>query len=174
LVFSFCAKKSRIKVVINPRNEGKRTILNFFIPRKFLRKTSQRSSKIAFISQFATELCFLTYFTDLGAQVKMSKTVFINPIISVNVYDNPSFCSELIVFFKGREHPWLTMKASSIMNGGFGVFAARSFVKNEFVMCYLGVLDFEPQDVTYTFKNINAVPELPRGELKEDVRIFTA
>jgi hypothetical protein len=67
---------------------------------------------------------FLTYFTDLNARVKISKTVSINPIISANVYDNPSFCSELVVFFNGREHPWLTMKASSIMNGGFGVFAA--------------------------------------------------
>jgi hypothetical protein len=60
------------------------------------------------------------------------------------------------------------MKASSIMNGGFGVFAARSFEKDEFVMCYLGVFDLEPQDVTYTFKKINAAPELPSGELKED------
>jgi hypothetical protein len=105
---------------------------------------------------------------DLSAQVKIFKTVSINPIISLNFYDNPSFCSELVVSFKGREHPWLTMKASSIKNGGFGVFAARSFVEGEFVMCYLGVLDLEPHDVTYTFKKINAAPELPRGELKED------
>jgi SET domain-containing protein len=60
------------------------------------------------------------------------------------------------------------MKASSIKNSGFGVFAARSFEKDEFVTCYLGVLDLEPQDVTYTFKKINAAPELPSGELKED------
>jgi hypothetical protein len=86
----------------------------------------------------------------------------------VNVYDNPSFCSELVVFFKEREHPWLTMKVSSIKNGGFGVFAAHSFVKDEFVTCYLGVLDLEPQDVTYTFNKISAAPELPSGELKED------
>jgi hypothetical protein len=86
----------------------------------------------------------------------------------MNVYDNPSFCSELIVSFKGREHLWLTMKASTIKYGGFGVFAAHSFVESEFVTCYLDVLDLEPQDVTYTFKKINAAPELPRGELKED------
>jgi hypothetical protein len=60
------------------------------------------------------------------------------------------------------------MKVSSIMNGGFGVFAACSFEKDEFVMCYLDVLDLEPQDVTYTFKKINAAPEPPSGELKED------
>jgi hypothetical protein len=47
-------------------------------------------------------------------------------------------------------------------------FAAHSFEKDEFVTCYLGVLDLEPQDVTYTFKKINAAPELPSGELKED------
>ncbi len=60
------------------------------------------------------------------------------------------------------------MKASSIRNGGFGVFAAHSFEEDKFVTCYLGVLDLEKQEVTYTFKNINAVPELPSGELKED------
>jgi hypothetical protein len=57
---------------------------------------------------------------------------------------------------------------SSITNGGFGVFVARSFVKNEFATCYLGVLDLEPQDVTYTFKKINAAPAISSGELKED------
>jgi hypothetical protein len=56
--------------------------------------------KVAFISLFATKLCFLTYFTDLSARVKISKPVYINPVISANVYDNPSFCSELVVFFK--------------------------------------------------------------------------
>jgi len=136
--------------------------------KKFCGKDLNIHQKIAFISQFATELCFPTYFTDLGAQVKIYKTLYINPVISVNVYDNPSFCSELIVSFKGEEHPWLTMKASTIKNGGFGVFAARSFAEGEFVTCYLGVLDLEPQDVTYTFKKINAAPELPQGEIKED------
>jgi hypothetical protein len=136
--------------------------------KKFCGEDLDVHQKIAFISQFATKLCFLTYFMDLSAQVKIFKTVSINPVISMNVYDNPSFCSNLIVSFKGREHLWLTMKASTIKNGGFDVFAARSFVQGEFVTCYLGVLDLEPQDVSYTFKKINAALELPRGELKED------
>jgi hypothetical protein len=104
----------------------------------------------------------------VNQQVKIFKRVLIGTIISLNVYNNPSFSSKLVVFFKGSEHPWLTMKMSSIMNGGFGVFAARSFAENEFVTCYLGVLDSEPQDVTYTFKKINAAPALSSGKLKED------
>jgi hypothetical protein len=129
LIFSFCGKISRLKVVINPRNEGNALFEIFSSLKKFCGEDLNVHQKIAFISQLATELCFLTYFTDLNARVKIYKSVSINPVISMNVYDNPSFCSELIVSFKGREHPWLTMKASSIMNGGFGVFAARSFVK---------------------------------------------
>jgi hypothetical protein len=134
----------------------------------FCGKCLKVDEKIAFIRQFATELCNPIYFTDLSTRVKISKSVSINPVISVNVYNNPTFFSELVVFFKEREDPWLTMKVSSIMNGVFGVFAARSFEKDEFVTCYLGVLDLEPQDVTYTFKKINAAPELPSGELMED------
>ena len=110
---------------------------------------------------------------DLSAQVKIYKSISINPVISMNVYNNPSFHSKLVVSFKGKEHPWLTMKASTIKNGGFGVFAARSFVEGEFVMCYLGVLDSEPQDVTYTFKKINAAPALSRGELRKIIGLGT-
>jgi hypothetical protein len=62
----------------------------------FCRKEHNVHEKVAFISQFATELCFSTYFTDLSARVKIYKSVSINPVISMNVYDNPSFCSELI------------------------------------------------------------------------------
>ena len=71
--------------------------------KKFCGEDLDVHKKIAFISQFATELCFPTYFTDLSAQVKIYKSISINPVISVNIYDNPSFCSELIVSFKGKE-----------------------------------------------------------------------
>jgi hypothetical protein len=35
-------------------------------------------------------------------------------------------------------------------------------------MCYLGVLDLEPNDITYTFKKINGSPKASNGGLLED------
>jgi hypothetical protein len=85
------------------------------------------------------------------------KRVTIDNVTSLNVYDNPTFSSQFIVFCQGREYFWLTLKTSSIKNSGLGVFLAHSFKSNEFVMFYLSVPDLEPQGITYTFKKMEVV-----------------
>ena len=47
----------------------------------------------------------------------------IDNVVSVNVYENPSFCSTLYVFKNGNSTPWLNLKLSSIKNSGLGVFS---------------------------------------------------
>jgi hypothetical protein len=54
----------------------------------------------------------------------------------------------------GQIEKWLEMKKSSLIGGGFGVFAAREFSANEFVTVYLG----KKCDVTYRFGDILALP----------------
>ena len=79
-------------------------------------------------------------------------------MISLNDYENPSFCCTLFVFKNGTLTPWLTLKFSSIKNSGLGVFSSQKFKKNEFITCYLGEVDENPSDETYTFKKINGIP----------------
>jgi hypothetical protein len=86
----------------------------------------------------------------------------------MNIYENPSFSSTLMVFSNGEFKGWLTLKLSKIKNSGFGVYSARSFQKNEFITCYLGEVDENPADDTYVFKKINGSPVIHRSGLKED------
>jgi hypothetical protein len=60
------------------------------------------------------------------------------------------------------------LKISSIKTSGLREFSAWYFTKNEFVTCYLGVLDLAPQDITYTFKKINGAPRTSNGGLVGD------
>jgi hypothetical protein len=89
-------------------------------------------------------------------------------VISLNDYENPSFCCTLFVFKNGTLTPWLTLKFSSIKNSGLGVFSSRKFKKNEFITCYLGEVDENPSDETYTFKKINGKPVKSASVLLED------
>jgi hypothetical protein len=54
----------------------------------------------------------------------------------------------------GQIEKWLEMKKSSLIGGGFGVFAARDFSAEEFVTVYLG----KKFDLTYRFGDILALP----------------
>jgi len=69
-------------------------------------------------------------------------------------YRNESLVMTLNVEKDGQIEKWLEMKKSSIIDGGFGVFAAREFSANEFVTVYLG----KKCDVTYRFGDILALP----------------
>jgi hypothetical protein len=69
-------------------------------------------------------------------------------------YRNESLVMTLNVEKDGQIEKWLELRKSSIIAGGFGVYAAREFSANEFVTVYLG----KKCDVTYRFGNILALP----------------
>jgi hypothetical protein len=80
--------------------------------------------KIAGISLISREyLCCNTFMTSLDDVVSVSKGITIDNVVSVNFYENPSFCSTLYVFKNGISTPWLNLKLSSIKNSGLGVFS---------------------------------------------------
>ena len=54
----------------------------------------------------------------------------------------------------GQIEKWLEMKKSSLIAGGFGVYAACDFSAEEFVTVYLG----KNFDLTYRFGDILALP----------------
>jgi hypothetical protein len=54
----------------------------------------------------------------------------------------------------GEIEKWLEMKKSSLIAGGFGVFAVHDFSANEFATVYLG----NKFDLTYRFRDILALP----------------
>jgi hypothetical protein len=76
------------------------------------------------MSKAATELCVRTYFPEFNDCIMIVKRVKINNATSLNVYDSPSFSSQLIVFCQGREYSWLTLKISSIKTSGLREFSA--------------------------------------------------
>jgi hypothetical protein len=117
--------------------------------------------KIASISLISKKLCNNSFMTLLTAVVKVFKEDTINNVISLNVHENPS-CSY------GTLTPWLTLKFSSIKNSGLGVFSSQKFKKTEFINCYLGEVDENPSDETYTFKKINGKPVNSASGLLED------
>jgi hypothetical protein len=106
--------------------------------------------------------------TSLNEVIKVFTEITINNVISVNIYENHSFCYTLFVFKNGTLKPWLNLKFSSIKNSGLGVFSSQSFKKNEFITCYLGEVDDNPSDETYTFKKINGIPIKSASGLLED------
>jgi SET domain-containing protein len=89
-------------------------------------------------------------------------------VVSLNVYENPSFCSTLNVFKNGISTPWLNLKLSSIKNSGLGVFSLRNFKVGEFITDYLGKVSKNPLDEEYTFKKINRKPVNSASGLLED------
>jgi len=93
----------------------------------------------------------------LNDVVSIYKGITIDNVVSLNVYENPSFCYTLFVFKNGIS--WLSLKFSSIKNSGLGVFSLQNFKKNEFITCYLGEVNENPLDEEYTFKKINGNPD---------------
>ncbi len=94
--------------------------------------------KNARISAFSKKhLCHNTFMILLNQVVSVFKEITIDNLIFLNIYENPSFCSTLLVFKNGFLTPWLKLKFSSIENSGLGVFSSRNFKKNEFITCYL-------------------------------------
>ena len=125
--------------------------------------------KIARISEFSKKhLCHNTFMTSLNQTVSVFKEITIDNVISLNIYENPSFCSTLLVFKNGILTPWLKLKFSSIENSGLGVFSSRNFKKNEFITCYLGEINQDPSEEEYTFKKINGKPVNSLSGLVED------
>jgi hypothetical protein len=62
------------------------------------------------------------FMTSLDDFVSVYKGITIDNVVSLNVNENPSFCSTLYVFKNGISTPWLNLKLSSIKNSGLGVF----------------------------------------------------
>jgi len=125
--------------------------------------------KIAGISLISREyLCCNTFMTSLDDVVSVSKGITIDNVVSVNVYENPSFCSTLYVFKNGISTPWLNLKLSSIKNSGLGVFSLWNFKVGEFITAYLGEVNKNPLDEEYMFKKINGKPVNSASGLLED------
>jgi hypothetical protein len=90
--------------------------------------------------------------TDFDFRVFISISI---PIMTAyDPYSNESLVMTLNVEKNGQIEKWLEMKKSSIIAGGFGVFAARDFSAEEFVTVYLG----KKCDLTYRFGDILALP----------------
>jgi hypothetical protein len=80
--------------------------------------------KFAGVSLLSTEyLCCNTFMTLLDDVVSIYKGITIDNVVSLNVYENLSFCCTLYVFKNGISTPWLSLKLSSIKNSGLGVFS---------------------------------------------------
>jgi hypothetical protein len=90
--------------------------------------------KIAGIILISREyLCCNTFMTLLDDFVSISKGITIDNAVSLNVYENPSFCSTLNVFKNGISKPWLNLKLSSFKNSGLGAFLLQNFKVGEFI-----------------------------------------
>jgi hypothetical protein len=125
--------------------------------------------KIAGISLISREyLCCNTFMTSLDDFVSVYKGITIDNVVSLNVYENPSFCSTLYVFKNGISTPWLNLKWSSIKNRGLGFFSLQNFKEGEFITAYLGEVNKNPLDEEYTFKKINGKPVNSASVLLED------
>jgi len=75
-------------------------------------------------------------------------------MMAYDPYNNESLVMTLNVEKIGQIEKWLEMKKSSLIAGGFRVFAARDFSAEEFVTVYLG----KKFDLTYRFGDILALP----------------
>jgi hypothetical protein len=136
----------------------------FFALNNFYDKQLPLHEKIARISLTSKKLRYNTFMTSLNQVVNVYKEVTINNVISLNIYENPSFCCTLFNFKNGT----LKLKISSVKNSGLGVFSLKKFKKNEFITCYLSEVDESPSNDTYTFKKINGKPVNSASGLLED------
>jgi hypothetical protein len=106
--------------------------------------------------------------TSLNQVVSVFKEITIDNVVSVNVYENPSFCSTLYVFKNGISTPWLNLKLSSIKNSGLGVFSLQKFEVGDFITAYLSEVNKNLLNEEYTFKKINGKPVKSASGLFED------
>jgi len=136
----------------------------FFALKNFHDKQLPLHEKIASISLISKKLHYNTFMISLNQVVNVYKEVTINNVISLNIYENPSFCCTLFNFKNGT----LKLKISSVKNSGLGVFSLKKFKKNEFITCYLSEVDESPSNDTYTFKKINGKPVNSASGLLED------
>jgi hypothetical protein len=96
----------------------------FFALKNLQDKKLALYKKIAGISLLSTEyLCCNTFMMLLNDVVSVYKGITIDNVVSLNVYENTSFCCTLFVFKNGISTPLLSLKFSSIKNSGFGVFS---------------------------------------------------
>jgi hypothetical protein len=78
----------------------------------------------------------------------------IDCIKNYDVYKNESLQITLKIEKSGNTQDWIVMKKSSVVDGGFGVFALREFKQSEFVTAYMG----KPVDYTYMHGEIVSLP----------------
>jgi len=98
--------------------------------------------RIADISLLSGEyLCCNTFMSLLNDVVSIYKGITIGNVVSLNVYENPSFCCTLFVFKNGISTPWLSLKISTIKNSGFVVFSLQNIKKNEFMLLLRSICD---------------------------------
>ena len=95
----------------------------FFALKNFHDKQLPLHEKIASISLISMKLRYNTFMTSLNQVVNIYKEVTIDNVISLNIYENPSFCCTLFVFKNGTLKPWLNLKISSVKNCGLGGFS---------------------------------------------------
>jgi len=98
----------------------------FFALKNFHDKQLPLHEKIARISWTSKKLHYNTFMTSLNQVVNVYKEDTINNVISLNIYENPSFCCTLFVFKNGTLKPWLNLKISSVKNSGLGVFSLKN------------------------------------------------
>jgi hypothetical protein len=113
----------------------------FFALKHFHDKQLPLHEKIARISLISKKVRYNTFMTLLNQVVNVYKEVTIDNVISLNIYENPSFCGTLFDFYNGTLKPWLNLKISTVKNSGLGVFSLKKFKKTEFITCYLGEVD---------------------------------
>jgi hypothetical protein len=142
---------------------------NIFFALKFYHdKQLPLHEKIASISLISMKLRYNTFMTSLNQVVNIYKEVTIDNVISLNMYESPSFCCTLFVFKNGILKSWLNLKIFSVKNSGLGLFSLKKFKKTEFITCYLGEVDENPSNEMYTFKKINGKPVNSASGLLED------
>ncbi len=98
----------------------------FFALKYFHDKQLHLHEKIASISLISKKLHYNTFMTSLNQVVNIYKEVTMDNLISLNCYENLSFCCTLFVFKNGTLKPWLNLKISSVKNSGLGVFSLKN------------------------------------------------
>ena len=125
--------------------------------------------RVAGASKLSLDIVIPTYLCRLKGVIQVYKEVSVVCLMTYKLYDNPSFQCNLKVFAHGEELLWLTLKKSSVPFSGLGVFAARSFKKDEYITTYFGTYCDSSESPTYVFKKINGCSEIGCDKcLKED------
>jgi hypothetical protein len=114
------------------------------------------------IMEVVSSFNFNIYISSLDSVVKIYKDLSVSEVTTLW----PSLSITLRVITDGVEESWLHLHKSCIPNSGFGVFAAWSFRKKEFITCYLSELT-DHTEGSYVFKKINGF-SLSMGDVDND------